>query len=151
MGFAKQVELYEEMLKQAKILLEAVQEGHEEKIKGTLARRQELMKEIDEINSRLHPVMTEICQTLHFPEFKVSKLREVVHTPGSERVAAAIEALASLLPEIQRVDTEMENLAQERILRLKADLKSLREANSVRNAYHDNDWRQEPELFDKKK
>ncbi|PKM82355.1 MAG: hypothetical protein CVU89_04965 [Firmicutes bacterium HGW-Firmicutes-14] len=150
-NYEKQVALYTEMLKQAEVMIEAIKEGSEEKMKGTFARRQELMKEIDRINSDSKAVIDDVCETLHFKEFKVSKLVKVVHTPGSERLFAAIGKLSEILPEIQKIDTEMERTAYEQIIKLKADMKLIRNSKNVRNAYYQAEQPTGPELLDKKK
>lgn len=102
-----------------------------------LVRRQALMKEIDETNKKLVNLREDAREILHFEEFSLSKLRELIHTPRCEKLSVILPKLAGIIEEIQALDWESKALLENHLKEIRQSLQGLWKFRKAHHTYKD--------------
>lgn len=135
LGYELQLQRFREMRDLARRQQEVVRAGGGSHLEEILARRQALMEEIDETGRELSALREEVQQILHFREFNLEKLKELVQTPSCTKLGEILRELAGVIEEIQDCDRESTALLEGQIKAVRDSLQDVRALRAANRAY----------------
>jgi hypothetical protein len=177
-GYEQQLDWYREMhriaLAQHRLCREAdfAEDNELDKLTGLIKDRQELMMQLDKQSQVLAKIKQEFAALLGVPEIKLSALRTALGatgkeaiTPGdvgaletndgakaAEALGQTLDAVASLLKEINGLDGESQGLMDRKLKAVKLEIDKIQAGKRAKEVYRSAYYQQpDPVFLDKKK
>jgi small-conductance mechanosensitive channel len=179
-GYEQQLAWYKEMhriaLEHHRLCREAdfAEDSEMDKLRKLISARQELMGQLDKQNQVLAKVKKELADLLKIPEIRLSTLRAALHPSVLEQEAAApstagaaetgngaeaadalgqtLDALATLLKEINELDGETQELMHQKLAAAKTEIDKIQAGKKAQEVYRSVSRQQpDPMFLDKKK
>lgn len=150
-GYKRQLSKYKAMLKLAEKQKEFTEAENMTKLEEAILARQELIKDLDEMNSKLKPMREDIISTLGLSEFSSTALLAAVPSKATEDLAESLSQLGDVLYTLKELDHFNEKLLREKLSQVDTKLSTAQKKNQAQKAYAKKIPKDPPKLIDKNK
>lgn len=134
-SYKKQLIKYQMMLKLAQSQKDYTEKGDMAKLEEVISARQELIKELDEMNSKIKPVREDIVKTLGLKEFSSTALLNAVPSKATEDLSDTLVQLGDVLYALKELDYSNEKLLREKLSQVDIKVKTALQKREALKAY----------------
>lgn len=150
-GYKKQLGKYKVMLKLAEKQKEYAEIEDMVKLEEVILARQELIKELDEMNNRLKPLRNDIMNTLGLSEFSSTAILQAMPTKAAHELADTLGKLGEVLYSLKEMDHINEELLRKKLSQVNTDLNNIQNKNLAKKAYKKKAPSKSPKWVDESK
>lgn len=151
-GYKQQQQFYRQLLELSQLLADRITENALDRVQEVLLKKDDLIKNIQEIDQNISQHKEAVMNLLHLKEFIVDKVQDLIHVnlrkELDEQRTAIQQTIQTIIETDRKNEEALENLKQD----MARELRGIQQHYDIQQIYLDRPEKHpEPRFFDKKK